>query len=227
VPVAALTATLTDLVAHHGVAAVFCLMGIDALLPAGGEVTMLVAGALAAGVIGRGGGGVGIGADAYVALAGAGTLGYAAGATIGWALGRWGGRDFLVRHGRWLHLGPQRLRRAELWFARHGRAAILLGRVTPLVRSFISVPAGVLGAPFASYVALTLAGSAIWCFGFAGAGWALGTRWHAVHDAFRYVDVATAVAAIVGVVGWLTLRRRSKRAQSVDRGRAAAPPRTS
>lgn len=222
VPFASLTATVTNVVAHHGILAVFGLMAFDALLPAGGELTMLLAGALAAGAIGHGGGGIGTGATAYVALAGAGTLGSAAGAVVGWAIGRRGGRELLARHGRWLHLGPQRLRRAESWFARHGRAAVLLGRLTPLVRSFVSVTAGVLGAPFASYLVLTLVASAIWCFAFAGAGWALGTSWHTVHGAFDYVDVAV-VVAVLGVVAWLMLRWRSTRAQSVERQRATPP----
>jgi membrane protein DedA with SNARE-associated domain len=208
---ASLTTTLTDAVVHHGVAAVFALMAVDALLPLSGELVMLLAGALAAGAIGHGVGGVGTGAGAYAALAVAGTVGNTAGAIVGWAIGRRGGRELLARHGRWLHLGPQRLERADLWFARHGRAAVLLGRLTPLVRSFVSVSAGVLGAPFPSYVVLTLVGSAIWCFGFAGAGWALGASWHAVHGAFGYVDVAV-VAAVVGVVAWLMLRRRSREA---------------
>jgi membrane protein DedA with SNARE-associated domain len=215
-PLASLTTTVTNAVAHHSILAVFGLMALDALLPAGGELTMLLAGALAAGAIGHGVGGVGTGAPAYVALAGAGTLGYAAGAVVGWGIGRRGGRELLARHGQWLHLGPQRLRRAELWFARHGRAAVLLGRLTPLVRSFVSVTAGVLGAPFASYFALTLLGSAIWCFGFAGAGWGLGASWHTIDGVFRYVEVAVAVA-VIGVVARLMLRRRSLRAQTAER----------
>jgi membrane protein DedA with SNARE-associated domain len=217
-----MTAGVTHFVAHHGIAAVFLLMAIDALLPGGGELVMLLAGALAGGAIGHGLTGVGTGAPAYLALSGAGTLGYAAGAAVGWAIGRRGGRALLARHGRWLHLGPDRLRRAETWFDRHGRAAILLGRLTPLVRSFVSVTAGVLGAPFASYLVLTIVGSAIWCFAFAGAGWALGGSWHTVHGAFGYVEVAV-VIAVVGVVARLLLRRRSTQAQSVERQHTTSP----
>jgi membrane protein DedA with SNARE-associated domain len=193
------------------VLAVFALMAVDAVLPAGGELIMLLAGALAAGAIGHGTAGAGTGATAYVALASAGTVGYLAGAVIGWAVGRRGGRELIARHGRWLHLGPRRMQSAEAWFDRHGRTAILLGRLTPLVRSFVSVPAGVLGAPLGPYVALTALGSAIWCFAFAAAGWALGTNWDAVHSAFGYVDVA-AVAAVVAAGTWLTLHRRYRRA---------------
>jgi membrane protein DedA with SNARE-associated domain len=210
-PIASVTTVLTDLVSQHGVLAVFALMAVDAVLPVGGELIMLLAGALAAGAIAHGTSGVGTGATAYVALASAGTVGYLAGAIIGWAVGRRGGRELIARHGRWLHLGPRRMQGAEAWFDRHGRTAILLGRLTPLVRSFVSVPAGVLGAPFGPYVALTALGSAIWCFAFAAAGWGLGANWDAVHSAFRYADFA-AIAAVVAAATWLTLRRGSRTA---------------
>ena len=203
------TSAFAHLVGHHGAAAVFVLMAIDALLPAGGELIMLLAGALAAGAIGDGTGGLGSGVTAYVALATAGTLGYLTGAIIGWAIARRGGRELVSRYGRLLHVGPERLSHAERWFADHGGAAVLLGRLTPVVRSFISVPAGVLGSPIGTYVALTLVGSAIWCFGFAGAGWALGDNWDAVHSAFRYINVV-AVAGALGVAAWLMARRRSR-----------------
>jgi membrane protein DedA with SNARE-associated domain len=211
VPIAGVTAVLTDLVSQHGVLAVFALMAVDAVLPVGGELIMLLAGALAAGAIGQGAAGVGTGATAYVALASAGTIGYLAGAVVGWAVGRRGGRELIARHGRWLHLGPRRMQDAEAWFDRHGRTAILLGRLTPLVRSFVSVPAGVLGAPLGPYVGLTALGSAIWCFAFAAAGWALGANWETFHSAFRYADVV-AIAAVVAAATWLTLRRRYRRA---------------
>lgn len=200
-----MTTSITDFVAHHGIVAVAVLMAIDALLPALSELTMLLAGALVAGAIGHGTGGLGTGAGAYAALAGAGTLGNTAGAVVGWWIGRWGGRELLARHGRWLHLGPERLEGAEQWFAGHGRAAVLLGRVTPVVRSFVSVPAGALGAPLASYVALTVLGSAIWCFGLAAAGWALGSGWQRVNAGFGYADLAAVVGA--GGLGWLLVRR--------------------
>jgi membrane protein DedA with SNARE-associated domain len=86
---------------------------------------------------------------------------------------------------------------------------VFLGRLTPLVRSFISIPAGVFETPLAPYTVLTLAGSAIWCFAFAGAGWALGASYDSVHHAFRYVDVVI-VVAVVGVAGALVTRRRAR-----------------
>lgn len=159
--VASLTSTLLDLVTHHGALAVFLVMGIDAVLPVGGELMMLLAGALVAGALGATGR---EGLSEYLLLSSAGTLGYLAGAVAGWWIGHRGGRELVERRGRLLHLGPERFASAERWFGRHGASAVLLGRLTPLVRSFISIPAGVLDFPLRPYVALTALGSAIWCF---------------------------------------------------------------
>jgi membrane protein DedA with SNARE-associated domain len=208
---ASITQTITDWIAQHGAYAVFIIMAIDAVLPAGGELTMLVAGALAGGAFAHHpvllGHTVPTGVEGYIVLSLAGTLGYLVGSLFGWAVGYWGGRPLLERHGRWFHLGPDRLDAAERWFGRHGRAAVFLGRLTPLVRSFISIPSGVMEYPLPSYTLLTLAGSAIWCFGFAAAGWALGNNYDKVHHAFSGVEVLIAGAIVVGL-GLLVGRRR-------------------
>jgi membrane protein DedA with SNARE-associated domain len=87
---------------------------------------------------------------------------------------------------------------------------VFLGRVTPVVRSFISIPAGVFRAALGPYTALTLLGSAMWCFAFAGAGYALGSRWESFHHAFRYADYAV-IAAVAVLLVVLLARRRSSR----------------
>ena len=206
---------LSDLLSQHGVIAVFLVMAVDAILPAGGELTMLLAGALAAGALTGStvllGWDIGTGLGAYLVLSMSCTLGYLAGSLAGWQIGRSGGRPLIERRGRWLHLGPDRMIAAERWFDRHGSLAVLLGRLTPVVRSFISIPAGVFRYPLGRYAALTAIGSAIWCFSFAGTGWALGSNWDVVHQAFRYADVA-AVAAVAAVVIWLISRRRRRHA---------------
>jgi membrane protein DedA with SNARE-associated domain len=201
---ASLTSQLTDGVARHGVVAVFVLMAVDALFPVGGELVMLYGGVVA-GTTGVAA--LGTGLESYLAIGLAGTLGYLAGALAGWGVGWRGGRPFVERHGRWLHLPPARMDRAERWFDAHGEWAVLVGRLTPLARSFISIPAGLFGSPLSLYVPLTLLGSAIWCYGFAAAGWALGGNWERVHSGFRYADVAVVLAALA-VVGWVVLRRR-------------------
>jgi membrane protein DedA with SNARE-associated domain len=85
---------------------------------------------------------------------------------------------------------------------------VFLGRLTPVVRSFVSIPAGVFRWPLAPYTVLTAAGSAIWCFAFAGAGWGLGASYERVHHDFRYVDYAV-VAIVVAAVAAIIVRRRS------------------
>jgi membrane protein DedA with SNARE-associated domain len=181
-------------------------MALDALFPIGGELIMLYAGVLASGAVAQHqvsllGLHLSHGAESYIALAAAGTVGYLAGALAGWAIGRSGGRTLLDRHGRWFQLSPETLVRAERWFDRFGSWAVFLGRITPVVRSFISIPAGVFRVRMFTYLPLTLAGSAIWCFGFAAAGWALGGSWESFHNNFRYADYAAVGAILVlGVI---------------------------
>ena len=104
-----------------------------------------------------------------------------------------------------------KLDRAERWFERWEDWAVFLGRLTPVIRSFVSIPAGVMEVPFVRYTLLTLAGSAIWCFGFAGIGFALGASWEDFQNASRYVDYLV-VAAVVAAVAWLVWRQvRSRR----------------
>ena len=200
-----MTAHLTSWIADLGLAGVFALMAIDAVLPAGGELVMLFAGALAAGAIS------GHPASSLPAAILAGTLGYLVGSLAGWAIGRVGGRPFIDRHGRWLHLGPQRFRRAERWFARYGSAFVLLGRLTPLVRSFVSIPAGALEFSFIPYVVLTGLASLIWCAAFGIAGHALGSNWDSVHAAFRYADYAAAALLVSGAAALMVRGRHGAR----------------
>ncbi len=209
---ASVSASFTSAVASHGAYAVFGLMAVDAVFPAFSELVMLYAGAVAAGVFGSAshvtvfGGHVGFGAGAYVLMALSGTLGYLAGALVGWAIGRYGGRPLLERRGAWVHLTPARLDRAEAWFARWGDVGVLLGRITPVVRSFVSIPAGVFEMPLAPYTLLTLAGSAVWAFAFAGAGYGLGASYRRFDHDFRYAEYAV-VAGVVLLAAGLILRR--------------------
>jgi membrane protein DedA with SNARE-associated domain len=212
----AITDALTALVGDYGLYAVFALMLIDAVFPAVSELVMVYAGALAAGAF--------AGQDvvlfgetidsqlwAYVAIATAGTLGYVLGSIGGWAIGLYGGRPLVERRGRLLHLTPENLHRAEDWFERFGDLAVLISRVTPVIRSFISIPAGVMRMPLGRYTLLTIPGSAVWCFALAGIGWALGSNWEEFHHQFRYAEYVIVAAILLVVVAALVRHRRASR----------------
>ncbi len=223
---ASLSGSITSAIGNHGVYAVFGLMALDAVFPAASELVMVYAGALAAGAfagqqvslfgttISSHGGG-------YVVMALAGTIGYLLGAIVGWGIGALGGRPLLERRGRLFHLNAEKLDRAERWFDRWDDWGVLLGRLTPVVRSFVSIPAGVFRMPFWRYTGLTLIGSAIWCFVIAGAGWALGRSYEKFHTDFRYADYVAVAGVLLLAAYWVLRRRRSS--TLVDR--APDPPR--
>jgi membrane protein DedA with SNARE-associated domain len=216
-----ITDALTSVIGDHGLYAVFLLMLLDAVFPAASELVMLYAGAVAAGgFAGQGtilfGHRFDDGLPAYLAMATSGSVGYTVGAVIGWWIGLRGGRRFLERHGRWVHLNEHRLDRAERWFERWGALGVFIGRISPVVRSFVSIPAGVFRQPLGLYVPLTLLGSTLWCLAFAGAGWWFGSRWEEFHHAFRYVEygIAAVLAAGLAYLAWRLLRRRRAAAQA-------------
>jgi len=206
-------ASFTSFIGDHTVYAVFLLMIVSAVLPAGSELVMIYAGAIASGAV----------ADAHVVLFGhtieshgwayvtvalAGTIGNTIGAIGGWAIGRYGGRPLLERHGKWLHVTPKRIERAEAWFDRFGPVAVPLGFAAPVIRSFVAIPAGFLREPLARFVPQALVGCAVFCFGLAAGGWALGKSYNSLHDALTYVGIALVGILVVGAV-FLWYRKRS------------------
>ena len=214
-----ISGSITSVIGDYGLYAVFLLMLIDALLPAASELVMVYAGALAAGAIaGQTVTLLGVEIEstgwAYVAIAMAGVLGYTLGSVLGWTIGKVGGRPFLERHGRWVHVTPERLGRAEAWFDRYGDAAVLISRVVPVVRSFISIPAGVIGMPLGRFTVLSFLGTIPWCFGLAGVGLALGSGWERFHEGWRYADylvIALLALAALAIVVRTVQRRARKR----------------
>jgi membrane protein DedA with SNARE-associated domain len=212
---ASLTGSLTDFIGNHGVYAVFALMLLSAVIPAASEVVMLYGGAVAAGAFAGAhvvvfGQRFSTGGWAYVAMAVAGVLGCFLGALVGWGIGAFGGRPFLERYGRWLHVTPARLDRAERWFDRFGPLAVAVGLSVPVARSFVAIPAGSARLELRRFAPLALVGCIPFCFGLGGAGYALGSHWDRVHSAFRYVDWVVVAGAVLLVL-YLLLRRRTSR----------------
>jgi membrane protein DedA with SNARE-associated domain len=222
---ASVSSSITSQVASHGVYAVFGLLVLAAVIPVASELVMLYAGAVAGGAF----------ADVavhvfghsvqspfwgYVLFAVAGTLGNVVGCSIGWWIGRRGGLPLLRRYGRYIHVGEDRIARADRWFERFGGWAVPLGLATPLVRSFVAIPAGIFEVPYRRFLPLSVLGCAIFCFGLAGIGWALGTAYTHAHAALGWVDVVV-VGGVLVLAAYLVLRRL--RPARVG-GRADDPP---
>lgn len=202
---------MTAFIGNHGVAAVLLLMAVAAVLPAASELTMLYGGALASGAlaghIGIFGHRFGSGLPAYLAVVVAGLAGNALGSIGGWAIGFYGGRSLLERHGRLLHVTPARVDRSERWFGRFGSVAVPLGFATPVIRSFVAIPAGFSEVPLPRFIPLAASGILAFCAALAGIGWAVGASWHTARHDVDYVEYAV-VAGIVLLAAYLMLRRR-------------------
>jgi membrane protein DedA with SNARE-associated domain len=143
----------------------------------------------------------------------AGTVGSLLGA-IGWywaaqKLGAERLRAWSASHGRWLGITPDEFDRAQEWFGRHGRAAVFVGRLVPGIRTLISVPAGLCGMPFATFVTYTLAGTAVWTALLALAGYILRSNWQVVEQYVSPIGKIVLVALVLWFIVRIVRRRRT------------------
>jgi membrane protein DedA with SNARE-associated domain len=130
----------------------------------------------------------------------AATLGNTVGSLVGYAIGAWGGRPFLERWGRYLLIRPHEIATAERFFARYGPATAFFSRLLPIVRTFISFPAGVARMPIATFIAYSTAGAFIWSTALVYAGVRLGEHWADIRHALQPFDLVIAVAFVALVV---------------------------
>jgi membrane protein DedA with SNARE-associated domain len=137
-----------------------------------------------------------------------GALGNLLGSLAAYGAGAWGGRPFLERFGRYLLVTRQDLERADRWFARYGELAVLVSRMLPVVRTFISFPAGVARMDLPRFCLFTFVGSFPWSLGLAWGGYLLGQNWESLRRAMRPFDlpVLLALAALVALYLWVHLR---------------------
>jgi membrane protein DedA with SNARE-associated domain len=145
-----------------------------------------------------------------VALA---TLGSVVGAVVGYYIGAWGGRPLLNRYGRYVGIGSEDLDRADRWFDRWGSWAVFFGRMVPLVRTFVSYPAGISHMPMGRFVAFSTLGSLPWNLGLIYAGFVVGENYDQIEATlkpYEYVIYAVVIAIVVVLVGrwWWGKRRR-------------------
>ncbi len=138
-----------------------------------------------------------------------GICGDMVGATLAYAIGYFGRIELIQRHGAKVHITPERLARAERWFARHGNKAIPICRILPLVRAYMSFPAGVAEVPYPRFLALSALGGVPWIAFWGILGRAIGSHYHSVQSNLHYVDIA-AVVLIVAVIVYAVIRRRRR-----------------
>src|SRR5438132_5741939 len=195
---------MQHLIATYGYVAVFVLMVAEsACLPVPSELVMTFAGALAAGAVP----GTSLNLIAVIA---AGVAGNLVGSYIAWAVGRYGGQPALRRWGHRLWLRDHDLDRATDWFGRYGPKAVLIGRVLPVVRTFISLPAGIAGMEPVRFGIYTLIGCIPWTAALAYAGYAVGANWQSIVNGFRgptFIIAAVVVISLAAAI-WRYARRR-------------------
>lgn len=131
----------------------------------------------------------------------AATVGNTLGSLVAYAIGAYGGRPFLERFGRYLLIRPHEIELADRFFARHGAATVFIGRLLPVVRTFISFPAGVARMPLGRFIVYSTAGAFIWSCLLVYAGTILGGNWVQIRHALQPFDLAIAL----GVVGLVAL----------------------
>ena len=129
------------------------------------------------------------------------TAGNTCGSLIGYGIGAYGGRPFLERYGRYMLIRPHEIEIAEHWFARWGSPTVFFSRMLPIVRTFISFPAGVARMPLGKFVVYSTLGAVPWSMALAWAGTQLGANWEQIRTALAPFDLVIAI----GVIGLLSV----------------------
>jgi membrane protein DedA with SNARE-associated domain len=190
----AITQWITANITHLGYTGIVVMMGIEsACIPLPSEVIMPFGGYLVYSTHGQ---------YSIWGMGVAGALGCVWGSMVAYWAGKLGGRPFVDKYGRYLLIRHKDLDRADAWFARHGEAAIFFSRLMPVVRTFISFPAGVSRMRFWRFIAYTFIGSLPWCLGLAWVGCVLGDQWETrIKPYFHEADVfiVVAIAALLAL----------------------------
>ena len=208
---------VTDLVSNYGYLGIFVLMLLgSACIPIPSEIVMAFGGALASETFADQVLGDPSKSLSLLGVIVVGVLGSLVGSLLAYWLGYAGGRPMVDRWGKYLMLRPHEVDRAQDWFERHGQAAVFWSRLIPLVRAFISLPAGVARMNLGAFTLYTTLGLLPWTIGLALAGRSLGDRWNDVERFIAPVSIATGIALVALAVWWIVRRRRA----SVESGEA-------
>jgi membrane protein DedA with SNARE-associated domain len=191
----------SSFITSGGYFAVFILcVAQSCCIPTSSEITMGLAGALAA-----------TGKLNLAGVIAVGIAGETIGAYIAWAVGRTGGRGFIERYGRYILVTRTDLDRAEAWYGRHERSGVFVGRLLPVIRSFVALVAGVAEVPAVTFGVFTVLGSAIWLGLMAGIGYGVGSNYHKVLHVFSDAGYVLAVVAVIAIVVVVLHRLRTYR----------------
>jgi membrane protein DedA with SNARE-associated domain len=186
----------THLIGNWGLWGVFFLMVAEsACIPIPSEAIMPFAGfAVASGKM------------SLAAAVAVGVAGNLVGSWVSYAVGLYGGRPFVERYGKYVLLSTHKLETAERWFGRYGAPAVFFSRMLPIVRTFISLPAGAARMRFGKFTLYTLVGCVPWVLLLAFIGEQIGQNWRRIEPYLHYVDYAV-LSGILALVVWLIVRR--------------------
>jgi membrane protein DedA with SNARE-associated domain len=185
-----------DVIGAIGYAGIFLLMLVEsANVPVPSEATMLFAGFK-----------VEEGDLTLLGITAAGVLGNVVGSWAGYAIGYYGRMELLERH-RIFHVNPKQMQRVERWFERYGGVTVFFTRMLPIVRTFISTPAGAAHMPLGRFTLYTAAGCVPWVLMLGVIGVEVGERWEEWRDRLHYFDYVV-IAGILGLIAWALIRRR-------------------
>ena len=202
---------IRGVISGGGYIAVALLMAIEsACIPLPSEVIMPFAGALTVAGFAAGKAPMNIW---LVALAGA--VGCALGSAVAYAVGATGGREFVFKYGKYVLLKRRDVEKSEIWFKKRGAATVFLARLLPVVRTFISLPAGIAKMPFLPFLALSFLGSLPWCYALAVVGAQLQNHMDSLKPYFHGADAVIAVVFLVLFGLWLRHHLRPDEAESV------------
>ena len=191
----------TNVVNDLGLAGIFLLMLAEsACIPIPSEATMLFAGF-----------GVSEGHYSLVAITIAGVAGNLVGSWIAYGVGYYGRMELVERHAHKLHIKPSHVEWADRWFSRYGEATVFFTRLLPIIRTFISLPAGIARMPFARFTLFTLLGCIPWVFLLGFIGDQVGHNWTHWKNSLSYVDYVVAALAVAGIIYLIVRRRRAPR----------------